>query len=132
MIQEVCEIGDISGRDTPVPIPNTAVKPARADGTNTQLGVGRVGRRRSHQPLESPREEQSRSPSRDLVLDTGVRGPSGRGADLGLDRASVVERLFEIPGLLPGCRRPEPQFLGQQFRRLHRGTAQRRRRVPMQ
>ena len=53
MIQEVREIGDISGRDTPVPIPNTAVKPARADGTNAQLGVGRVGRRRSHKPLES-------------------------------------------------------------------------------
>lgn len=103
-IQEVCEIGDISGRDTPVPIPNTAVKPARADGTNAQLGVGRVGRRRSHQPLESSREEKSRSPSRDLVLDPDVGGPSGRGADLGLDRASVVERLFEIPGLLPGRR----------------------------
>ena len=56
MIQEVREIGDISGRDTPVPIPNTAVKPARANGTNAQLGVGRVGRRRSHQPLESSRE----------------------------------------------------------------------------
>ena len=56
MIQEVREIGDISGRDTPVPIPNTAVKPARANGTNAQLGVGRVGRRRSHQPLELPRE----------------------------------------------------------------------------
>ena len=52
-IQEVCEIGDISGRDTPVPIPNTAVKPVRANGTNAQLGVGRVGRRRSHQLLES-------------------------------------------------------------------------------
>jgi hypothetical protein len=52
-IREVREIGDISGRDTPVPIPNTAVKPARADGTNAQLGVGRVGRRRSHKPLES-------------------------------------------------------------------------------
>ena len=47
-IQEVCETGDISDRDTPVPIPNTAVKPIRADGTNAQLGVGRVGRRRSH------------------------------------------------------------------------------------
>ena len=53
MIQEVNEIGDISDRDTPVPIPNTAVKPVRANGTNTQLGVGRVGRRRSHRPLES-------------------------------------------------------------------------------
>jgi hypothetical protein len=52
-IQEVCETGDISDRDTPVPIPNTAVKPVRADGTNAQLGVGRVGRRRSHKPLES-------------------------------------------------------------------------------
>ena len=47
-IQEVCETGDISDRDTPVPIPNTAVKPVRANGTNAQLGVGRVGRRRSH------------------------------------------------------------------------------------
>ena len=53
-IQEVCETGDNSDRDTPVPIPNTAVKPVRANGTNAQLGVGRVGRRRSHKPLESP------------------------------------------------------------------------------
>ena len=53
LVLEVHEIGDISDRDTPVPIPNTAVKPARADGTNAQLGVGRVGRRRSHKPLES-------------------------------------------------------------------------------
>ena len=47
-VREVNEIGDISDRDTPVPIPNTAVKPVRADGTNAHLGVGRVGRRRSH------------------------------------------------------------------------------------
>ena len=41
------EAGDNSDGDTPVPIPNTAVKPVRADGTNAQLGVGRVGRCRS-------------------------------------------------------------------------------------
>ena len=110
MIQEVREIGDISGRDTPVPIPNTAVKPARANGTNAQLGVGRVGRRRSHQPLESSRENQARHSSRDHAFDA-VRGLSGRGAAIGHDRASVVERLFEIPGLLPGCRRSESQLL---------------------
>ena len=51
-VQEADETGDISDRDTPVPIPNTEVKPVRADGTNAQLGVGRVGRCRSHQPLE--------------------------------------------------------------------------------
>ena len=42
-VREVCEIGDNSRRATPVPIPNTAVKPTWADGTNAQLGVGRVG-----------------------------------------------------------------------------------------
>ncbi len=46
------EAGDNSGGDTPVPIPNTAVKPARANGTNAQLGVGRVGRCRSRHLLE--------------------------------------------------------------------------------
>ena len=46
------ETGDISGRETPVPIPNTAVKPARANGTNAHLGVGRVGRCRSHPPFD--------------------------------------------------------------------------------
>ena len=51
-VQEANEIGDISDRDTPVPIPNTEVKPVRADGTNAQFGVGRVGRRRSHPLLE--------------------------------------------------------------------------------
>ena len=47
-LREADGTGDNSGRETPVPIPNTAVKPVRADGTNAQLGVGRVGRCRSH------------------------------------------------------------------------------------
>ncbi len=38
--------GDHSGRVTPVPIPNTEVKPASADGTWGRL-PGRVGRRRN-------------------------------------------------------------------------------------
>jgi len=37
--------GGYSGGDTPVPIPNTEVKPSSADGTAEFLG-GRVGRRR--------------------------------------------------------------------------------------
>ena len=37
--------GDYSGGETPVPIPNTEVKPSSADGTSHVLS-GRVGRRR--------------------------------------------------------------------------------------
>gem|GEM_PF-4993046 len=33
----------VSGGVTPVPIPNTAVKTTKADGTRTQSGPGRVG-----------------------------------------------------------------------------------------
>ena len=36
-------LGDHSGGGTPVPIPNTVVKPASADGTSSS-GAGRVGR----------------------------------------------------------------------------------------
>ena len=32
--------GDYSGGDTPLPIPNRVVKPARADGTAPMVGVG--------------------------------------------------------------------------------------------
>ena len=36
-------LGDNSGGGTPVPIPNTVVKPTSADGTGSS-GTGRVGR----------------------------------------------------------------------------------------
>ena len=38
----------ISGEATPVPIPNTAVKLSRVNGSNAQFGVVRVDRRQSH------------------------------------------------------------------------------------
>ena len=46
--------GDYSGGETPVPIPNTAVKPSSANGTSHVL-CGRVGRCRDlmlTQPFE--------------------------------------------------------------------------------
>ncbi len=52
VIRGIYEIGVYPGRATPVPIPNTAVKSVRADGTNTQFGVGRVGQCRSRRSLE--------------------------------------------------------------------------------
>jgi hypothetical protein len=51
-LREAAEAGDISDRETPVPIPNTAVKPIRADVTSAQFGAGKVGRCRPRQPLE--------------------------------------------------------------------------------
>ena len=42
------EIDINSGKVTPVPIPNTAVKLIRVDGIGTQFGAERVDRCRSH------------------------------------------------------------------------------------
>lgn len=48
ILNGIYKTGGNSGEATPVPIPNTAVKVSRADGSNAQLGVVRVGRCRSY------------------------------------------------------------------------------------
>jgi hypothetical protein len=52
--------GYIEG-DPPVPIPNTEVKPFRADGT-ARFPCGRVGRCRNFSPRALPREQSPRAP----------------------------------------------------------------------
>ena len=44
-IKQTHSLGGLSGGVTPVPIPNTEVKPSSADDTRTQPGPGNVGRR---------------------------------------------------------------------------------------
>ena len=48
--------GGYSGGETPVPIPNTEVKPSSADGTSHVL-CGRVGRRRDFINEPDPSKE---------------------------------------------------------------------------
>ncbi len=51
-------LGACSGGVTPVPIPNTAVKPASSDGTWTQPGPGRVARRQDSDVLQQKKIDQ--------------------------------------------------------------------------
>ena len=64
MVKSQKVFGDLTGGETPVPIPNTAVKPTRADGI--RLKPERVGRCQiSKEPPVETREAFLFSPMRE-------------------------------------------------------------------